>query len=49
MVKALDQIEKICKDGLPVATLEIAIANQTNLINRYFAFTDALTKIIEAE
>ena len=49
MVKALDQIEKICKDGLPVATLEIAIANQTNLVNRYFGFIDALTQIIEAE
>mgnify|MGYP003317275865 FL=1 len=49
MVKALDQIEKICKDGLPVSTLEIAIENQYNLINRYFKFTDALTQIIEAE
>lgn len=49
MVKALDQIEKICKDGLPVSTLEIAIQNQYNLVNRYFKFIDALTQIIEAE
>ena len=47
MVQAIDQIEKICKDGLPVKTLEIAIQNQYNLVNRYFKFMDALTGILE--
>ena len=46
MVKALDSIEKICKDGVPVGCLEIALHNQETLKNRYGNVIKELVKIV---
>ena len=46
MVKAIDSIEKICKEGVPVSCLEIALHNQETLKNRYGGVIRELVKIV---
>ena len=39
-------IEKICKEGVPVSCLEIALHNQETLKNRYGGVIKELVKIV---
>ena len=47
MVKAIDSIEKMSKNGVPVDCLKIAIENQTTLFNRFHKFNEELIKIFK--
>jgi hypothetical protein len=40
---AIDQVEKLCKDGVPIDMFSNAIHNYTNLINR----AEASIKLVE--
>ena len=47
MVKAIDSIEKMSKNGVPVDCLKIAIENQTTLFNRFHKFNEELVTIFK--
>lgn len=47
MIKAVDEIERICKNGVPIKTLETAIHNQSLLFERYNATIKRLKEIIK--
>ena len=46
MIKAVDEVERICKNGVPIKAIETAMHNQSLLFERYNATIKRLKEII---